>query len=351
MVPEVHAYRRAGLVVSGHVRQLERLAERLAAARRADAAGQVQLARNQVLPDAPAGGTHGLVTGDRGDVGHAGIHVDGADRVAHRLGLFDHLQVRLVVGQPARVGLLAGRIRTWTALVEQEFGEAEVRLLTGHAIQPDQRHLRDLVPRPRRPLAGPEGGDEEIGSLDGHVQQGALAGGEVMRDRRFEEMAQVVELVAVVALEHPALGAGPAMRVLRIDRAGGVEVAVGLLGGRDLRDQPINVGIEFRIRRDAQRIGRAFDHLVEVAFVERIAGRALVDVGLAAQHRGGAVKQRHAPGELALLEGRRDARGPVDLDARRPEHVAQVNGGERNRLDGIVRLALSKGSLAEGERM
>ena len=51
VVPVVHADRRAGLVVGGHVRQLVRLAERLAAAGRADAAGEVELACDEVVPD------------------------------------------------------------------------------------------------------------------------------------------------------------------------------------------------------------------------------------------------------------------------------------------------------------
>ena len=112
MVPEVHADRRAGFVVGGHVRQLVRLPERFAAARRADAAGEIELAGDEVIPDALAGGAHRLIAGDRGDVGHARVHVDGAHRVADRLALLDHLQLRLVVVEAARIGALALGIRT-----------------------------------------------------------------------------------------------------------------------------------------------------------------------------------------------------------------------------------------------
>ena len=164
-----------------------------------------------------------------------------------------------------------------------------------------------------------------------------------MRDRGFEQVAEIVELVAVVALEHPPLGTGPAMRILRIDRARRVDVAVGLLRGGDLRDQSVDVGIELRIGRDAERIRRAFDHLVEIGFVERIAGRTRVDVRVAAQHRGGALEQVDAAGQLALLERRRNARGAVDLDARRPELVVEMHGGERHRLDRIVGLGGARG--------
>ena len=201
--------------------------------------------------------------------------------------------------------------------------------------------------RPDRALAGSKRGDEQIGGLDRDIEQRALAGGEMVRDRGLEQVAEIVELVAVVALEHPPLGAGPAMRILRIDRARRVDVAVGLLRGRDLRDQSVDVGIELRIGRDAQRIRRALDHLVEIGFVERIAGRPLVDVAIAAQHRGGALEQLDAAGQLALLERRRNARGAIDLDARRPELVVQMHGGERHRLDRIVGLALRLRRQAE----
>jgi hypothetical protein len=46
---------------------------------------------------------------ERGDVGHAGIHVHRAHRVADRLGLVDDLQLRLVVVEAARIDRLARR--------------------------------------------------------------------------------------------------------------------------------------------------------------------------------------------------------------------------------------------------
>ena len=135
MVPEVHADRRAGLVVGGHVRQLVRLAERFAAARRADAAGEIELAGDEVVPDALARGAHLLVAGHRGDVGHARIHVDGAHRVADRLALLDDLQLRLVVVEAARVGAFALGIRPGPRSSSRNFASVRVRLLAGHAIQ------------------------------------------------------------------------------------------------------------------------------------------------------------------------------------------------------------------------
>jgi hypothetical protein len=219
---------------------------------RANAAREIELARDQVIPDAFACRAHRLVAGRGGDIRHARIHVDGPHCVAHRLALFDHLQVRLVVIEAARVGALALGERAGAAFVEQELGELEIAGVGGDAVQLHQGHLGDLVSRPGRAPAGTERPHEEVGGLDRHVEQRALAGGEMMRHRRFEEVAEIVELVTVVTLEHPPLGTGPAMRVLRIDRPRRVDIAVGFLRGGDLCDQTIDVGVKLWIRRDAQ---------------------------------------------------------------------------------------------------
>jgi hypothetical protein len=103
-------------------------AEGFAAAGCADAAGDVELAREHVLPERVAGLEDRLVAGDGGDVGHAGVHVDRAHGVADRLVLLEHLHVRLVVLEPARIPARRRvlRIRARAALVEQELREVEV---------------------------------------------------------------------------------------------------------------------------------------------------------------------------------------------------------------------------------
>ena len=209
VVPVVHADRGAGLVVGGQVRQLVVAAERLADARGADAAGDVELLRDGVAPDRVDGVDIGGVAGERGDVGHAGIHVHRAHGVADRLGLLDDALLRLVVVEPAGVGALARRQRRGTALVEQELRQREVLRLAGHPRHLHQAHLGDLMAGPDRLLAGAERPHEQVGGLHGDVEQRSLAGGEMMRGRRLEQVPEVVELVAVVALEHPALRARP----------------------------------------------------------------------------------------------------------------------------------------------
>jgi len=61
----------------------------------------------------------------------------------------------------------------------------------------------------------------------------------VVGDGGLVEVAQVVELVAEVLLELPALLPGPGVRALGVDGARGVEVAVRLLRRRDLRNERV----------------------------------------------------------------------------------------------------------------
>ena len=265
-----------------------------------------------------------------------------------RLTLVDHLQLRLVVVEAARIDGLSRRDRAGAALVDQEPGEAEVFLLAGDAVHLHQRHLGDLVARPRRALAGTEGVHQQIGGLRRDVEEVLLAGRLVVGGGRLEQVAEVVELVRVVALVDPALLAGPAVRVHRIDRPRRVDVAVGLLRGGDLRDHPVNVGVELRIGLDVEDVGCAFDHLVEVGVVERIRRRLLV-VLLAAQRHRGALEVVDASRLLALLERGRDRDLAVGLDARRPEDVVQLDGREGHRLDGVVVRRLL-GSRAESDQ-
>src|SRR5450432_1362196 len=86
------------------------------------------------------------------------------------------------------------------------------------------------------PLARPATGPPAIRSrwppharaLERDIQQRALTRGLIVRGGGFVEMAQVVKLVAIHFLQLPAFGAGPRMRMLGVDAARGVQVAVFL---------------------------------------------------------------------------------------------------------------------------
>ena len=126
------------------------------------------------------------------------------------------------------------------------------------------------------------------------------------------------------------------MRVRRIDRAGRVKISVLLLGRRNSLDQGIDVSVELRIGVNAQRVRRPLDHFVDVGIVERIPRRLRVLEPLTAQRPGGADEVVDAAAQLALFEGKRNRLDAVGLDARRPEHVVEVDSSEGYRLDGIV---------------
>ena len=111
MVPVVVADRGARLVVRRHVRQLVVVAERFAFAARADAAGDVELPPDDVLPDAIDGVDVRLIAGERRDVGHARIHVGRAHRVARPLRSDRPRGLRLVVRAAARRQCRPGRAR------------------------------------------------------------------------------------------------------------------------------------------------------------------------------------------------------------------------------------------------
>ena len=215
-------------------------------------------------------------------------------------------------------------------------GEGEVARVAGHAVELDEPHLGDLVAGPDALLAGPEGAVEQVRGLEGHVEERPLAGRLVVGDGGLVEVAEVVELVAVLLLELPALLARPVVRALGVDGARGVEVAVRLLGGRDLRDERVEVGLELRVGLHAQGVGRPLDHLVDVGVVEGIAGGGLVLERLAAEGGRGALEVVDALRLLALLEGERDGHRAVHLDPRQPEAVGEVHGGEGHGLHRVV---------------
>src|SRR5262249_46035082 len=116
-----------------------------------------------------------------------------------------------------------------------------------------------------------------------------------------------------------------------------------LLRGRDLRDEAIEIRLELGVGLDAQRVGGAFDDLVDVGIVEGIArGRLVLDL-LATEDGGRPLEVVDALRLLALLEGEWDRDRPVDLDPRQPEGVGEVHRGEGHRLHGIVAGRLSGG--------
>ena len=103
-------------------------AEGFAGTGRADAAGDVELPADHAFPDSVNCIEIGRVAGQRGDVGHAGIHIRCAHGVADRFGLLDDFLVRLVVR--AASAFVAVR----PAHVEHELGQIEVTLVASNSV-------------------------------------------------------------------------------------------------------------------------------------------------------------------------------------------------------------------------
>ena len=249
----------------------------------------------------------------------------------HGFGLVHHLLVRLDV-RISRAFLAAVR----TARVEHELGQIEIALIAGLPIKLGEPHLDDLVTGPDGLLSGAESLVEQIGGAQCDIQQRALTRGLVMRDGRFIEMPEIVQFVAVDSLQNPALRAGPRVRMRGIDGAGGVEISVLLLRRADLFDESVDVSFELGIGINTERVGRALDHFINVGVVEWIRRIFVILKWLAAQRLGSANEVVDAPGLFVFLECERNGDFAIDLDARRPESVVDVDGGEGNRLNRIV---------------
>ena len=133
--PEEERHGGARLVVTA-VRQLVVVAVRFAAAARAAAAGQVIFLADDVVPDLRDGVHVALVAGERGDVGHARVHVVGADGVPDGFVLLDDGLVRLAVG-------IAGTV--FRLVFEEMRGELQPARIAGLAVQLREPHFDDLM--------------------------------------------------------------------------------------------------------------------------------------------------------------------------------------------------------------
>ena len=150
---------------------------------------------------------------------------------------------------------------------------------------------------------------DELNVTGEHVEQFALAGGFEVGDRAFDQMAGVVEFVAVAQV---------GQAVLRFD--GGVEdvqVAVGLLGLFDQVDESVDLRFECRIGGGRQAVGGGFDPLSGVGVPENVRLRlALLPVKTPCVD---------AAGVLHLPVNSRDCPAAVGLLAFAPEAACQCD--------------------------
>src|SRR5262245_32217070 len=97
-----------------------------------------------------------------------------------------------------RLVVLAARapVAVRPARVVHNFGEVEISRLSGGSLKLDQSHLRNLMTRPDRLLAGAEGLSEKVRGLQRDVQKRAFARGLIVSHGGLIEVAQVIKLVA-----------------------------------------------------------------------------------------------------------------------------------------------------------
>ena len=120
------------------------------------------------------------------------------------------------------------------------------------------------------------------------------------------------------------------MRVLRINCARGIEIAVRLLCCANLLNQSVDVGFELGIWLDVQSVSRTLDHLIDVGVVEGITGRSFVLQRLSPERRGGPLEVVDALCLFVLLKGEGDGNSAVNLEAWRAQKTSwkctEVNG-------------------------
>ncbi len=283
-------------------------------------AGDVHLARDDVVPDLEQGGEQGLVAGLGVHVGGAGVEVVGADGVADGLVLAAEGYAVLVV-----IGAVGGDV----AHVEERAGQRQVSRVARGAEEFDDPH----VVRRADGVAGelrrrvPEGADQEIGRLDGDVEQVRLAGGPVVDACGGHQMPEVVHLEVEAVLEGPRVAS-----VAGGDQDRRVQVAVGALGQGDDADGLVHLPVELRIPRDGVDGGGGLEPLVEVAVVP--AGAAVPSLGQPGRdpevvEELARLRTLHDLPHLRdhRLAARREAVGP---EAAGPSHVGQADAAHHH---------------------
>ena len=159
--------------------------------------------------------------------------------------------VILLIRAAKLVGIFA------TAQLNVEPSKVEVALLAGDAVEFTEANL-DLLMAGRfleLIFAGAESLAEHISVLRGHVEQRAFAGGLEVGGGGFIEMTDVVEFVAAGEIRPAGLAAHSRHFLRREQPTRGVEVAIRLLRGGNLRDEIVEILVEFRVGRERKRIG------------------------------------------------------------------------------------------------
>ena len=206
--------------------------------------------------------------------------------MAEGFRLFRDRLVGLVVGVVLFARLVVAAVLMGTAaifeleverlpatLAYEVFGEVGIALFAGGFGQFDERHFSDFVARVAVQLAvgGAESGIDVISETAGRVKQLAFAGGLIVGDRAFGQVAEAVQLMVVLQVGEVPVHA--------VEDVVGVQVAVVELRRADDIDGGVGGRFEVGVRVVGQRVADRFDPFGEISVLEHEAVE-LVGIGV-----------------------------------------------------------------------
>ncbi len=182
------------------------------------------------------------------------------------------------------------------ASIEEKICLIQVFLVAGLPVKLDQPDVDFLVAGRNIHSIRAEYFADEIGVLQGNVENLSLAGSLEVSHCSLVEVARAVELMSPPDIR-PALLAAP-HRLIGIERrASGVKVTILFLSGVKQLDYAVDIGLQFGIRMGSEAVGRALDGFVNIRIVEAVA--SVMHTLLQAAREG---KVLDPAGFLALLE-------------------------------------------------
>ena len=169
---------------------------------------------------------------------------------------------------------------------------------------------------------------DTVGIADGNVEEVPLPRRLVVGNRAFHHVSQVIELVAQLLDFLPTLRSGPFVGVLRIHRAGSIEVAVRFLRGGYEGQHAIDIQFQLFVGIGLEDIARSFNSLIDIGIVE---SQPANGDGVAGMR--GLDKVVVPPRLLAFAKGQGNGYFPARLQTLPPEGVrSYFDRCERHRV-------------------
>ena len=195
-------------------------------------------------------------------ISHTGIHITSTNGMSPSFSLVDYGLVAL------RIDVLHLRLAT---IVQQELSLVQVFLFARQHIETSQGHLCNLMTRNHTSLSvlGTYLADDTIGIALGNVQELIRTRSLIVSTGCIDHVTQVVELMTGMFLSSPALMGSPSMRMLRIDGASGIKIAVGLLSSSHDVEHGVDIRLQLVVRIGLKNIRGTFDGLIDIGIIER----------------------------------------------------------------------------------